>query len=43
MKVINIEPPKEHETGEERGYSPTSTKYPKIILNGMKREAKALI
>ena len=43
MKVINIEPPKEHETGEERGYSPTSTKCPKIILNGIESEAKALI
>ena len=29
--------------GEDYGYSPTSTQYPKIILNGIKREAKALI
>ena len=29
--------------GENFGYSPTSTKYPKIILNGIKREATAVI
>jgi predicted MPP superfamily phosphohydrolase len=29
--------------GEEKGFAPTSTKYPKIILNGIEREAKALI
>ena len=29
--------------GEEKGFSPTSIKYPKIILNGIKRETKALI
>lgn len=29
--------------GEEKGFAPTSTKYPKIILNGIDREVKALI
>ena len=29
--------------GEEKGFAPTSTKYLKIILNGIKREAKAMI
>ena len=29
--------------GEEKGFAPTSTKYPKIILDGTEREAKALI
>ena len=29
--------------GEEKGYAPTSTMYPKIILNGIKREMKAVI
>ncbi|GFN35364.1 metallophosphoesterase [Tepidimicrobium xylanilyticum] len=29
--------------GEEKGFAPTSTKYPKIILNGIEREVKALI
>jgi len=29
--------------GEEKGFSPTSTKYPKIVLNGIDREVKAII
>ena len=29
--------------GEEKGCAPTSTMYPKIILNGIKREMKAVI
>jgi len=29
--------------GEEKGYAPTSTKYPKIILNGIHREVTAVI
>lgn len=29
--------------GEEKGFAPTSTKYPKIILNGIEREVKVLI
>ena len=29
--------------GEDKGFSPTSTIYPKIILNGIEREAKAII
>jgi predicted phosphodiesterase len=29
--------------GEEKGYPPASTKYPKIILDGIKREIKAVI
>lgn len=29
--------------GEEKGFSPTSTKYPKIILNGIEREMQAVI
>lgn len=29
--------------GEDKGFAPTSTIYPKIILNGIEREAKAII
>lgn len=29
--------------GEEKGFSPTSTKYPKIILNGFNRDIQVLI
>jgi hypothetical protein len=29
--------------GENFGYSPTSTKYPKIILDGVERKATAVI
>jgi len=29
--------------GEEKGFTPTSTKYPKIILNGIERDVKVLI
>ena len=29
--------------GENFGYSPTSTKYPKIILNGIERKAEAIL
>lgn len=29
--------------GEEKGFAPTSTKYPKIILSGIEREVKVLI
>ena len=29
--------------GEVKGYTPTSTDYPKIILNGIERDAKALL
>lgn len=28
---------------KEKGFAPTSTKYPKIILNGTERETKALV
>ena len=29
--------------GENFGYSPTSTKYPKIILNGIERKTEAIL
>ena len=29
--------------GESFGYSPTSTKYPKIILNGIERKTEAIL
>lgn len=29
--------------GEEKGYSPLSTQYPKIILNGIEREVRAIL